>query len=130
MQLGSQEGKGAAENGQAVRIKCCGQVKSQLTSLHSEGFSPSLDSVLHVLPALSSGFRAFRPRSPKAQGSCLGVLLPKLSAPACGVLLPVECSYQSSVLPVECSYQSLVFRLWSAPTKAQVLLPVECSYRS
>ena len=40
-----------------------------------------------MLPALSSGFRAFRPRSPKLNAPACGVLLAKLSAPTCGVLL-------------------------------------------
>ena len=86
--------------GQAASISSAVGRKSQLTSLHSEGFFLRLWTLSFTCCLLSAV--ASEPSDPGAQSS---------------MLLPVECSYRSSVLlPVECSY------LWSAPTKAQ------CSY--
>lgn len=125
MQLAIPGGQGVLRMGAGcMRIKCCGQ-ESQLTSLHSEGLLFSVCGPSFTCCLLSSsGFRAFRPRSPKLKAPACGVLLPKLRAPAC------ECSY----LWVLLSRLSLSY-LWSAPTKAQsapacgVLLPkLKCSY--
>ena len=100
--------------GQAASISSAVGRKSQLTSLHSEGFFLRLWTLSFTCCLLSAV--ASEPSDPGAQSS---------------MLLPVECSYRSSVLlPVECSY------LWSAPTKAQCSYlwsdptEVECSYRS
>ena len=112
--------------GQAASISSAVGRKSQLTSLHSEGFFLRLWTLSFTCCLLSAV--ASEPSDPGAQSS---------------MLLPVECSYRSSVLlPVECSYlwsaptKAQCSYLWSAPTRAQCSYlwsdstEVECSYRS
>ena len=97
--------------GQAVSISSAVGRKSQLTSLHSEGFFLHLCTLSFTCCLLSAV--ASEPSDLGAQSS---------------MLLPVECSYLwSAPTEAHCSY------LWNAPTEAQCYLrsaPTEasCSY--
>ena len=112
--------------GQAVSISSAVGRKSQLTSLHSEGFFLHLCTLSFTCCLLSAV--ASEPSDRGAQSS---------------MLLPVECSYLwSAPTEAECSYlwsaptEAPCSYLWSAPTEAEcsyrssMLLPAECSYRS
>ena len=97
--------------GQAASISSAVGRKSQLTSLHSEGFFLHLCTLSFTCCLLSAV--ASEPSDLGAQSS---------------MLLPVECSYLwSAPTEAHCSY------LWNAPTEAQCYLrsaPTEasCSY--
>ena len=100
--------------GQAVSISSAVGRKSQLTSLHSEGFFLHLCTLSFTCCLLSAV--ASEPSDRGAQSS---------------MLLPVECSYLwSAPTEAECSYRSSMLLPAECSYRSSVLLPVECSYRS
>ena len=100
--------------GQAVSISSAVGRKSQLTSLHSEGFFLHLCTLSFTCCLLSAV--ASEPSDLGAQSS---------------MLLPVECSYLwSAPTEAECSYRSSMLLPAECSYRSSVLLPVECSYRS
>ena len=137
--------------GQAASISSAVGRKSQLTSLHSEGFFLHLCTLSFTCCLLSAV--ASEPSDLGAQSSMLlpvecsylwsaptcgvllpklsaptcGVLLPKLSAPSCGVLLPAPAAGLKSMQPVSLSRACGSYLIYSHRLCSTVTLPLQPS---